>query len=134
MSSATVTKSVRLSRKESQEIAQLSKETLIPQTRLIRKWVKEGLRAQKMESAIQAYIQRQTDLRGGAAMAGVSYNRFAGEIEQRQIVVLDDVDGFLKEMAFLADAFDHEELREVVKKVALERQGLEYDTRQVKAA
>ena len=61
--------------------------------------------------------------------AGVSYNRFAGEIEQRQIVVLDDVDGFLKEMAFLADAFDHEELREVVKKVALERHGLEYDTR-----
>ena len=120
MSSATVTKSIRLSQKESQEIAQLSEDILIPQTRLMRKWIKQGLRAQKMELAIQAYIQRQTDLRGGAAMAGVSYNRFAREIEKRNIVVLDDVDGFMKEITFLADAFGDEELREVVKKVALE--------------
>ena len=120
MSSATVTKSIRLSQKESREIAQLSEDILIPQTKLMRKWIKQDLRAQKMELAIQAYIQRQTDLRGGAAMAGVSYNGFAREIEKRHIVVLDDVDGFLSEMTFLADAFGNERLREVVKEVALE--------------
>jgi hypothetical protein len=81
----------------------------------------------KIDMAIQAYIHRKTDLRGGAAMAGLSYNRFAREIEERHIIVLDDVDGFLKEMAFLAEAFENEELSEAVKKVALEREQLEYD-------
>ncbi len=77
--------------------------------------------------AMQAYIHRKTDLRGGAAMAGVSYNRFAREIEERNIIVLDDVDGFLKEIAFLADASRNEELSEAVKKVALEPEKWDYN-------
>ena len=80
----------------------------------------------KIDMAIQAYIHRKTDLRGGAAMASVSYNRFAREIEERNIIVMED-DGVLERLAFLAEAFENEELSEAIKKVALEPEKLEYD-------
>ncbi|MGB0387068.1 MAG: hypothetical protein ACPGWR_19810 [Ardenticatenaceae bacterium] len=120
MSSAIVTKSIRLSPKESQDLSFVSKKTSIPQSALMKKWVKEGIQAQKLELALDAYIQRKTDLRGGAKMAGVSYNRFAQEIEERRIIVLDDDGGFLERLQFLADAFDDEMLREAIKEVVQE--------------
>jgi len=83
----------------------------------MKKWIKQGIQAQKLELALEAYIQRKTDLRGGAKMAGVSYNRFAQEIEDRRIIVLDDDGGFLERLQFLADAFDDEILQETIKEV-----------------
>lgn len=72
--------------------------------------------------AIQAYMQRKTDLRGGAAMSGVSYNRFLREVQERHIVVLED-DNFLERLGSLADAFEDELLRSTIKQVLSQASG-----------
>ncbi len=65
---------------------------------------------EKLEQAIQAYIDRKVDLRSGALMAGVSYNRFMSEVVARNTVILEE-DGFLERLEFLAEAFDDNGLR-----------------------
>jgi hypothetical protein len=62
-------------------------------------------------------MERETDLRGGAAMAGVSFNRFLREVQKRHIIILED-DHFLDRMAGLADAFDSGPLRQAIERVA----------------
>ncbi|MFC1975248.1 hypothetical protein ACFLXQ_02490 [Chloroflexota bacterium] len=116
MSKATITKSIRLSSAESKELAQLSQRTSVAEASLMKKWVQEGIRAQKLDLAVQAYMERKTDLRGGAAMADVSYNRFLYELQARNITILAD-DRFLDKLAFLAEAFDDDTLQTVVREI-----------------
>ena len=71
-----------------------------------------------LDLAIQAYMERRTDLRGGAQMAGISYNRFLQEINARNIVVLDE-EGFLDQLAFLADRFESETLKNALQTVVV---------------
>ena len=114
MSSTTITKSIRLSPQESQELTLLSEQNLLSESALMKKWIQDGIRTEKMEQAIRAYMDRATDLRGGAAMAGVSFNRFMHEVEARKIVILDDDGHFLDRLSFLAEAFDVPALRKAV--------------------
>ena len=93
MNAATVTKSIRMSHEESQELTRLSAQMAASETALLRQWIREGLRTQKIELAIRRYMQREVDLRSGAALAGVSYNRFLREVQARNVVVLEE-DGF----------------------------------------
>ncbi|HRI56186.1 MAG TPA: hypothetical protein PK170_03720 [Anaerolineae bacterium] len=87
----------------------------------MKQWILDGMQTQKLELAIQAYMKRKTDLRGGARMADVSYNRFLREVEARHIVVLER-DDFLDELAVLAETFDSESLRDAVNQVHAEEQ------------
>ena len=111
--SQTITKSVRLSQNESQELARLSEQTFMSEASLLKKWVLEGIQTQKLDMAIQKYMQRKTDLRGGAVLAGVSYNRFLQEIEARNIVILDEA-RFGERLATLAHAFADDTLLEAI--------------------
>jgi predicted HTH domain antitoxin len=115
MNAATVTKSIRISHEESEELTRLSAEMAASETALLRRWIREGLRTQKIELAIRRYMQREVDLRGGAALAGVPYNRFLREVQSRNVVVLED-DGFLDRVAFLAGAFGDDPLQIAVEK------------------
>jgi len=121
MSKTTITKSIRLSPDESEEVAQLSAKTAVTEATLLRKWVQEGIKAQKLELAVQAYMQRHCDLRGGAAMAGVSYNRFLHELQNRHIAILEDDGRFQERLAFLADSFADESLQKALQRLAGER-------------
>jgi predicted HTH domain antitoxin len=120
MSQTTVTKSIRLSPTESAELTRLSEQKALSEAALMKKWIQEGIQTEKLELAIQAYMQRKTDLRGGAAIAGISYNRFMDEVQKRNIIILED-DHFLDNLASLADAFNDETLRKAVEKVRAER-------------
>ena len=113
MSLATITKSIRLSQEESAELADLSKRTSVTEATLMKQWVREGIQAKKIDLAVQAYMERKIDLRGAAAMADVSYNRFLQEIEMRNIVILDN-EGFTERLNFLAEAFADEDLATAV--------------------
>ncbi len=115
--SISTTKSIRLAAVEAEELSQVARQTSISEAALMKKWVLEGVRAYKLERAIRAYMERETDLRGGAAMAAISYNRFLHEVQKRNIVILDD-EGFLGRLGELADAFDSESLRQAVALVA----------------
>jgi predicted HTH domain antitoxin len=116
MSQTTITKSIRLSSNESDEIARLSTKFGMSEAALMKKWVLDGIRAQNLEIALQAYMQRKTDLRGGAVLAGISYNEFLQEVQARNIVVFENPQ-FLDELEFLANAFANETLRKAVQKV-----------------
>lgn len=111
-----ITKSVRLSPEESAELARLSEQTFMTESSLLKKWVLAGIKAQKLEMAIQQYLERKTDLRGGAALAGIAYNRFLQEIAARNIVVLED-DRFTNRLEGLADMFGDADLQEAVLKL-----------------
>jgi hypothetical protein len=121
---STITKSIRLSREESNEIASLSSKYAISEAALMKKWVLDGVRAQKLELAIQAYTQRKTDLRGGAAIADIPYQEFLHEIQTRHVIVLEN-DQFLDELQFLANAFNNEDLREAIQQVRAEAREFE---------
>lgn len=118
MSKSTITKSVRLSPEESEAVAQLSAHTAVTEATLMRKWIQQGIEAQKMELAVQAYMQRQCDVRGGAAMAGAAYNRFLQELQTRHIIILDDDDRFQERLTFLADTFSDELLQRALERLA----------------
>lgn len=120
MAMTTITKSIRLSPQESAELARLSEHRLLSEAALMKKWIQAGMEAEKLEHAIQAYAQRKIDLREGAALAGVSYNRFMREVEAHNIVILDDDGDFINRMDWLATAFDSPELREAVQKMVAE--------------
>lgn len=120
MNKTMITKSIRLSPEESDEVRCLSEKSAISEAGLMKQWILNGIQAHKLENAIQAYSQGKTDLRGGATMAGVSYNRFLHEVQARNIVVLDG-DSFLEELAFLAQAFDDETLGKVVNQMMAEK-------------
>jgi predicted HTH domain antitoxin len=109
----TITKSVRLSPEESAAVAQLSEQTYMTESSLLKKWVLAGIKAQKLDMAIQQYMERKTDLRGGAALAGVSYNRFLQEVEARNIIVLE-ADRFVERLEGLADMFGDADLQETI--------------------
>lgn len=116
MSQPTVTKSIRLSPDESSEIMRLSTKMGMSEAALMKKWVLDGIRTQNLEVALQAYMQRKTDLRGGAALAGIPYGEFLQEVQARNIVVLEN-DQFLDELEFLANTFTDETLQKAVQKV-----------------
>lgn len=116
MGQATITKSIRLSPHESEELVRLSEASGMSEAALMKKWVLAGIRAQNIDLALQAYMTRRTDLRGGAALAGISYQEFLHEVQTHHIVVLEN-DQFLDELDFLATAFDDITLRDAVQKV-----------------
>ena len=116
MNGTMVTKSVRLMPEESEELAKLSQASSVSESALMKQWIVEGIRAKKLELAIQSYMERKTDLRGGAMVAGISFNRFLREVQARNIVVLENED-FLDELVFLAETFNSPTLRSAVDQV-----------------
>ena len=117
MSTSTMTKSIRLAATEAKTLSNVARQTSISESALMKKWVLEGMRAYKLDTAVRAYMEREVDLRGGATMADISFNRFLHEVQKRNIVVLED-DHFLDRLGELADIFDSDSLRKAVNEVA----------------
>ena len=111
-----ITKSVRLTPAEAQELARAAQQTAATESALMKKLILEGLQAQKLDRAIQAYMRREVDLRGGAALAGVSYNRFLHQVQARHIVILED-QTFLERLYDLAETVENRELQETIREV-----------------
>ena len=116
MSVTMITKSVRLTPAEAQELARAAQQTAATESALMKKLILEGLQAQKLDRAIQAYMRREVDLRGGAALAGVSYNRFLHQVQARHIVILED-QTFLERLYDLAETVENRELQETIREV-----------------
>lgn len=111
MSTTLVTKSIRLSANESAELAQLSAATSVSESALMKRWIQEGMQTQKTNLAVQAYSQRKVDLRGGAIMAGLSYNHFVQEVQARNIIILDETH-FAPRLAQISEMFTDPVLQE----------------------
>lgn len=116
MNASSMTKSIRLATEEAEALSNVARQTSISESALMKKWVLEGIRAHKLEGAIQAYMQRDVDLRGGADMADIALNRFMHEVQKRNIIVLED-EYFLDRLGDLAETFESEALRQAVESV-----------------
>ncbi len=119
MNNTLVTKSVRLTSDEANALTNVAKQKTMTESALMKKWILEGIQTEKLERAIQAYMKRETDLRGGAALAGVSYNRFMKEVQDRNIVILDD-DQFLERLYETAEMFQSHDLMEAIRELEAE--------------
>jgi hypothetical protein len=117
MNASVITKSIRLTSAEAEELTNVANQSAASESALMKKWILQGIQAHKLERAIQAYMDRETDLRGGAAMAEVSYNRFLRQVQNRNIIILED-EHFLDRLEDLADAFDSETLHQAIDQVA----------------
>lgn len=119
MTVSTITKYISLTLEEAKELKGVTERTAASESALMKRWILEGLKTHKLDRAIRAYMEREVDLRGGAAMAGVSYNRFLREVQKRHIVILED-EYFLDRLIELADLFDDGSLRQAAQRVASE--------------
>jgi hypothetical protein len=122
MNAVTVTKSIRLLPEEAQEVARLSEQLAASEATLMKQWIRDGLRAQKIDLALRSYMQRQTDLRSAATLAGVSYNRFLSEVQMHNIVILPE-EGFLDRLALLADVLNDSSLQAAVERANAQETG-----------
>lgn len=120
MNNTLVTKSVRLTSDEAKALANVAQQKTMTESALMKKWILEGIQSEKLERAIQAYMKRETDLRGGAALAGVSYNRFMKEVQDRNIIILDD-DQFLERLYETAEMFQSHDLMEAIRDLEAEK-------------
>ncbi|MCP4360363.1 MAG: hypothetical protein GY796_20335 [Chloroflexi bacterium] len=111
-----MTKSIRLAAEEAETLSNVARQTSISESALMKKWVLEGIRGHKLDMAIRAYMERDVDLRGGAVMADIPFNRFLHEVQKRNIIVLED-DHFLDRLEELADVFNSELLRQAVDRI-----------------
>jgi predicted HTH domain antitoxin len=116
MNNPLVTKSVRLTSDEANALTNVAKQKTMTESALMKKWILEGIQTEKLKRAIQAYMKRETDLRGGAALAGVSYKRFMKEVQDRNIVILDD-DQFLERLYETAEMFQSRDLMEAIREL-----------------
>ena len=80
----------------------------------MKKWVLGGLQVQKIDQAVQAYAQGKVDLRAGAALAGVAYNRFLEEVQARRVIILEDP-AFLDRLQDLAELFHNDDLQDAAR-------------------
>lgn len=116
MSMSMITKSIRLAGTEAEELTNVANQTSASEAALMKKWILEGIQTYKLERAIKSYMERETDLRGGAAMAGIPYNHFLRQVQKHHIIILED-DRFLDRLGDLADAFDSEPLRQALDQI-----------------
>ena len=112
-----ISKSIRLTPEEAEELARVCREEPVTEAALMKRWVLEGLARYKLEKAIAAYMRREVSIGEGAALAGVSYNRFEQELWNRRIVVLEDPQ-FLETLASLGESFTRQKLVEAAKSAA----------------
>jgi len=115
-----ISKSIRLTPEEAKELTKVCREEPVTESALMRRWVLEGLAHYKLEKAIAAYMRREVSIGEGAAMAGVSYNRFEQELWNRRIVVLEDPQ-FLQTLASLGESFGLPQMPRAVRAVEQRR-------------
>jgi hypothetical protein len=104
-----ITKSIRLTEDEAQELANLVEGQAASESALMRYWVLRCMRQERIEQAAAAYQRDETDLRGGAAMAGLPIGVFVDELTARHIALLRDPGVFQSEIEELMASFGEPE-------------------------
>lgn len=103
-----VTKSIRLTRDEAEELASLVGETAYSEAGLMRQWVLSGMRAFRVAEAIRAYQDGHVDLRAAAKQAHLPVAVLMEEMAGRKVAVLDRAEAFGPGLEALRDAFGQE--------------------------
>ena len=100
-----VTKSIRLTGDEAEELATLVGETAYSEAALMRQWVLSGMQDFRVSEAIRAYQDGHVDLRGAAEQAHLPVAVLLEEMAARKVAVLDHAEAFGPGLEALRDAF-----------------------------
>ncbi len=100
-----VTKSIRLTPEEAEELARLVEGTAYAEAALLRQWVLAGMQQFRVTEAIRAYQEGHVDLRAAAERARLPVAVLLEELAARKVAVLEDADAFGPGLESLRGAF-----------------------------
>ncbi len=100
-----VTKSIRLTHEEAQELGRLVEGTAYAEAALMRQWVLRGMQQFRVSEAIRAYQEGGVDLRHAAEQARLPVAVLLEEMAALKVAVLEDPDAFGPGLFALREAF-----------------------------
>ena len=100
-----VTKSVRLTSEEAEQLSELVGETAYSEAALMREWVLDGMKQFRISEAIRAYQEDHIDLRTAAKLAHLPVAILLEEMASRKVAVLDHENAFGPGLNALRSAF-----------------------------
>ena len=89
-----ITKSIRLTPEEANQLVTLVHDTAYSEAALMRQWVLSGMERFRIEEAIRAYQEGHVDLREAAKQAHLPVAVLLEEMAVRKVAVLDQDDSF----------------------------------------
>ena len=89
-----VTKSIRLTPEEAEDLTQLVEETAFSEAALMRQWVLSGMQQFRIGEAIRAYQEGHVDLRVAAERAYLPVAILLEEMAARKVAIVDDPEAF----------------------------------------
>lgn len=100
-----VTKSIRLTHEEAEELARLVEGTAYAEAALMRQWVLRGIQHFRVSEAIRAYQEGHVDLRQAAERAGLPVAVLLEEMAALKVAVLEHPDAFGPGLQALQETF-----------------------------
>ena len=103
-----VTKSIRLTTNEAEDLAQLVTGTAYAEAALLRQWVLAGMQQFRVVEAIRLYQDGYVDIHQAAARARLPVAIMLDEMAARKVAILDQPDAFGPGLEALREAFGAE--------------------------
>ena len=103
-----VTKSIRLTTEEADDLAQLVTETAYAEAALLRQWVLAGMQQFRVVEAIRLYQDGHVDIHQAAVRARLPVAILLDEMAARRVAILDQPDAFGPGLEALQGAFGAE--------------------------
>jgi cytochrome c peroxidase len=103
-----VTKSVRLTEAEAEELAQLVADTAYAEAALLRQWVLSGMQHFRLTEAIRAYQDGRLNIDQAAQQANLPVAVLLEEMAARKVAVIDASEAFGAGLTALREAFGQE--------------------------
>src|SRR5215475_8401844 len=103
-----VTKSIRLTTEEADDLAQLVTGTAYTEAALLRQWVLAGMQQFRVVEAIRMYQDGHADIHQAAARARLPVTILLDEMAARKVAILDQPDAFGPGLEALQGAFGAE--------------------------
>ena len=110
-----VTIPVLLTAEDAQILRNISLTDHIPEDVLIRKFILDGLTEYRIEFACRAYAKGRLNLSGASHIAGIGVEEFMGHLKRRGIEYGPSFEQVLDGLETLAEDFDNDLLRQVVR-------------------
>lgn len=120
MSSKLISKTIRLTPEEEQEIKRVCAQVpYATESSLLKQFALDGLRRFRLEQAIAQYVNGHFSLGEAAAAAGVEHHAFYEELERRKVVVMDlERKEMLENLGHFAEVLNLPKLRKVASELA----------------
>jgi predicted DNA-binding protein len=100
-----ITKSIRLHPEEDEILKRLSQQEGGSEAALLRRFVREGMDAYRLEQAVTAYQRGEADLSAAAQFAGVSVYHMMNELKRRDVAPPAEAERFVVGLKTLVETF-----------------------------